>query len=551
MKKPRKGRALIVAIVLGGVGCGSTSAPTAPTAPSTPSPDVGNAAPDDTVPATTTRPPLVTEIRDHDERVDLPPVPAFELPAVAPGYRSVHELRARGAKLRGTEVKVHGYVTWIYDCAKAIAQPGMSKRQIRKMIDDDPTLCERPKFYLGDAATTPPEKSIWVVDVPRPPNKLEKKHLPKAELAAWPAVPKIKVGDQVTLVGTFALTSPHSEYNSDGLIVYASLTHDRPGASTEVPAPVPPSTVSAATPAPAPAPARIDRATLEAAEAAFRDWESEYSLGQMDAAATAARRATELWPGHHAAWWGLGMTRAWLGDWASAADAYRRAATLDPGAAMYQLWLGVATYEATRARARADLAARTGKDVSDAMLDLSGVDLDEPLSTLLLAVQQEPRLQRAHYYIGRIHRDHERAREAALAFSAAIAADPYVANPYLALVGLYDRWGYLEEATAVGLAGTTLVVVAKDRSNIWTALGKVYDSAGEPDRALEAYDRAVDSSPDNAGARFQRAQARMRKKDYAGAKTDLEAYLKSGATSDDLTRRTVNKMLFEIAAAQL
>ena len=49
------------------------------------------------------------------------------------------------------------------------------------MIDDDPTMCERAKFYIGDTADTPAEKSLWVVDVPRPYNKLELERIKKPD----------------------------------------------------------------------------------------------------------------------------------------------------------------------------------------------------------------------------------------------------------------------------------------------------------------------------------------------------------------------------------
>src|SRR5690606_16746188 len=70
---------------------------------------------------------------------------------------------------------------------------------------------------------TPHERALWVVDVPRPPNKLEKERLPKEELRAWPKVPKYKLGDYVVVTGTFALQSPHSERNSDGLLVFEAI----------------------------------------------------------------------------------------------------------------------------------------------------------------------------------------------------------------------------------------------------------------------------------------------------------------------------------------
>src|SRR5205807_3693821 len=102
------------------------------------------------------------------------------------------------------------------------------------VIDTDPTMCERPKFYLGDDAHTPPERSLWVVDVPRPYNKLELQRIQKAnrdlpgrcEPGDKKVCPPVKVGDVVTITGDFKTTSPHSERNSDGLLVYQAMQNE-------------------------------------------------------------------------------------------------------------------------------------------------------------------------------------------------------------------------------------------------------------------------------------------------------------------------------------
>ena len=60
-----------------------------------------------------------------DVKVDMPGVPSFELPPVGPdGSHAVKEMRVRGRKLLDTDVAIHGYVTWAYDCGTAIRQPG-------------------------------------------------------------------------------------------------------------------------------------------------------------------------------------------------------------------------------------------------------------------------------------------------------------------------------------------------------------------------------------------------------------------------------------------
>ena len=177
------------------------------------------------------------EVRKAEVKLNLPPVPAFDLPPTpSDGSHTVKELRVKGKKLLESDITVKGIITWAYDCATAVRQPGMSDKDLQKMIDEDPTKCERPKFYVGDAADTPPEKSMWVVDVPRPYNKLELKRLPRDELRNPPpdrcdpkgdakknACPPYKVGDQVEITGTWKLSSPHSERNSDGLLVYKKM----------------------------------------------------------------------------------------------------------------------------------------------------------------------------------------------------------------------------------------------------------------------------------------------------------------------------------------
>jgi hypothetical protein len=178
------------------------------------------------------------EVHQANSNIKLPDVPDFKLPEEADGSHSVKELRVKGKKLFETEITVKGVVTWAYDCTTELRQPGMTDKDVQKLIDDDPTKCQRAKFYIGDTADTPPEKSLWVVDVPRPYNKLEIERIKKADrnLANYPdrcepgekdpkknVCPPYAVGDQVELTGKFAVSSPHSERNSDGLLVFKKM----------------------------------------------------------------------------------------------------------------------------------------------------------------------------------------------------------------------------------------------------------------------------------------------------------------------------------------
>lgn len=178
------------------------------------------------------------EVKKSDVKVTLPAVPGFELPAAnSDGSHAVKEMRVKGKKLLDSEITVKGVITYVYDCPTAIRQPGMSDKDVQDMIDENPTLCERAKFFIGDAADTPTEKSMWVVDVPRPFNVLELKRLDRKaqeeELKAPGSTrcdakkkgtcPVYKVGDQVEVVGMWKTASPHSERNSDGLLVYKRM----------------------------------------------------------------------------------------------------------------------------------------------------------------------------------------------------------------------------------------------------------------------------------------------------------------------------------------
>lgn len=199
------------------------------------------------------------EVKKTDVKLDLPAVPAFDLPpAPADGSHSVKELRVKGKKLLDTDLSVHGFVTWAYDCKTAVRKPDEDDKALQARIDEDPTICERPKFYIGDTATTPPEKSMWVVDVPRPYNALEVKRIKKKDRTepdrcepdekdkSKSVCPPYAVGDEVEINAHFATSSPHSERNSDGLLVYKSMKNITQNYESPPPVEPPPGAGSAA-----------------------------------------------------------------------------------------------------------------------------------------------------------------------------------------------------------------------------------------------------------------------------------------------------------------
>ena len=160
---------------------------------------------------------------------DMPPIPKFDLPPPnADGSHTAKELRVKGRKYFEQEVTVKGYVTWIYDCATAVRGPDETDDQVKKRIDEDPTICSKPKFRLGDAPDSNEEQTIKVVEVPRYPTKIEQKNIDKCELTdptIWRPVPPLHVGDQVVVVGDWKQRAPHGDSDMDGLLVYKSLTN--------------------------------------------------------------------------------------------------------------------------------------------------------------------------------------------------------------------------------------------------------------------------------------------------------------------------------------
>jgi hypothetical protein len=166
------------------------------------------------------------EVQPHTIKVTMPTVPSFEVPKPHPdGSHTIREMRVQGNRYIKETISIKGYIVWAYDCATAIRTPEEDDAAVAKRIEENPTLCRRPAFYLGDTPDTPVERAVWVVEVPRNMTKLEKKNLPKEMVETWPAVPPYKVGDEVIATGPWLHASPHGENNTEGLLVYQSFNN--------------------------------------------------------------------------------------------------------------------------------------------------------------------------------------------------------------------------------------------------------------------------------------------------------------------------------------
>jgi len=195
------------------------------------------------------------EVAETEIKLDLPAVPEFQEPKpFGDGSHSVTEMRLRSGKFLDQQVKVTGYVTFHYDlsvCARELGEKLVQgdpklcegKKDIvectakvgDKAVAETPDKCDRPNFYLGDSANASYEKSIWVVDVPRPLRDDEKRDRALVEEAKKkPPPPALTLGQKVVVEGQWTIKSPTGFANSDGLLVYGSLTAEA------APAPTPP-----------------------------------------------------------------------------------------------------------------------------------------------------------------------------------------------------------------------------------------------------------------------------------------------------------------------
>jgi hypothetical protein len=135
-------------------------------------------------------------------KVDLPSPPSFaasDIPEKNPdGTFTIRGLRKKKAENLNKEVKVKAYLLEVYQCPKC------PKGQTCK-------LCDQPHFFLGDKADTRKEKALMVVDYLSPKQK----------------PPALTVGKQYDVAGTFSINSPTGFGDSNGLIVFDSMTDDK------------------------------------------------------------------------------------------------------------------------------------------------------------------------------------------------------------------------------------------------------------------------------------------------------------------------------------
>jgi hypothetical protein len=172
-------------------------------------------------------------------KVNLPPPPNFDVapaPVQHPGGEfSVYGLRKNMTKQLDKDVRVKGYLLYLYECPPEIRkcneeQDAKAKRERRKATAQPAGAppatqppqggcrpCEQPHFFLSDAPNGKVERAILVADYP---------------IKDWntgrPKPLAVKTGEQYVVTGTFAINSITGFGASNGLLVH-KRTEDAAG----------------------------------------------------------------------------------------------------------------------------------------------------------------------------------------------------------------------------------------------------------------------------------------------------------------------------------
>jgi len=273
-----------------------------------------------------------------------------------------------------------------------------------------------------------------------------------------------------------------------------------------------------------------------------------YGKKQYETAIDMFTKSTDKWRENHKAWYGMAAAYSMKQDWTNAEKAASTAVQIAPEVAMYQLMYGKTLYKKIIATARQEQADREKKKPDQVEVDVSSLNFEKALQHLQEAVKLNNDLWRAHMYIGLIYRDTGKYKEAAAALTKSLESAPTDPQPWVELAELYRHWDYTDQAIQVAEQGAAVVPGENEKSDIWFEVGMGYDDKRLDDKAIDAFDKALEASRGNQKAKFARGQAYFRKGDYTKAKRDLEEFSKAGGQSVEFFKQQASRMLMDIAA---
>lgn len=273
-----------------------------------------------------------------------------------------------------------------------------------------------------------------------------------------------------------------------------------------------------------------------------------YGSKAFDQAIEKFTKAIERWRDNHQALYGLAASYAQKKDWKKAAENAGKAVELMPDIAMYNLYYGWYLYEEAKYEAKDFQAKKEGKKIEDVEVDWGKVSFEKAMTYLQNAVKLNGEMWRAHYLIGDIHKHGGKTKEAAEAYTKSLELGAFEAAPWIALSELYRAWDYSDQATKVAEQGLLVIPGDNEKSDIWYQVGMGYDSKANNEKAIEAFDKALEARRDNHIAKFQRGQAYFKKGEYTKAKKDLEEFAKGGSNTLEFFKQQASRMLMDIAA---
>ena len=219
------------------------------------------------------------------------------------------------------------------------------------------------------------------------------------------------------------------------------------------------------------------------------------------------QKAVEIYDENHQAHYSMGLVYGQQKQWKEAADALSNAVKHNSKDSMYHYKLGQALF-------------RSWDEGTGGSLELAQTHLEE-------AIKINPRLFKAHWFLGKAYYHKDQPAKAAQHWTEAARLDAGFGKAFIDLGKLYLKWDLVPQAIAVLSQGTLgHVLDANDATDIYYYLGLSYDSQQNWSKAVEAYTEAIQKQKGNIDAKLQRGFSYAKLGDKAKARADLEDYVK-------------------------
>lgn len=310
----------------------------------------------------------------------------------------------------------------------------------------------------------------------------------------------MKAGSYVTVTGVYA----------DGVIDLDTIEAATGEPTFEAIAkPMPPGPLTVPKQAPTP-----DAGQRNIAEADYAECVKLYGAGRYDDAGKRCVNATRNWAGHANAYYMGAAAYVAVQSWSKAAELMEKGLYQHPSQPMFRMLAG--------------------------FIDYNLGDLDDAEYQLSLAVQLEPDLWRAHYYLSLVHAKRGFDSAAASELTTAIAHGPRDPLPFRALVALYSRWGYDAEAATVARLG---IEVLPTDTELHYDLGRALVLGGDDKAAIHAFTKLLKVSQNDPRGLYERGCAHARLKQKKAAKSDLESFLVVATPAQQTDIEAANELL--------